>query len=425
MNQTPNFQPLLQNNLVSLIPLTEQDFARVYQVASDPLVWEQHPASDRYKEDVFREFFNGAMASGSAFVIMDKASNQVIGCTRFYDYKPEAHSIAVGFTFLARQYWGGKYNRAVKTLMLDYAFHYVDKVIFHIGAHNLRSQLGTGKLGVVKTGEFFADGNPEKPSFEYTLFKDAWKINRGGAESAEVRDLQARKSEMEHNGFTTISGIFSGEDLQKINEAISTADTSNETFRKSAGLFAIRQFLKEVPKAFSAIFTDRLLAIIRDLFGENYFVVKSIYFDKPGDSNWFVSYRQDLTLSVDKRVEVEGFGPWSVKQNQFAVQPPISLLEKNFTVRIHLDDTDDQNGALRVIPGSHRKGIYRPETIDWSKEKEVTCQVPQGGIMIMCPLLLHASSRTVNNKKRRVIHIEFSDQILPKGLEWSEYMRVF
>jgi ectoine hydroxylase-related dioxygenase (phytanoyl-CoA dioxygenase family) len=113
-----------------------------------------------------------------------------------------------------------------------------------------------------------------------------------------------------------------------------------------------------------------------------------------------------------------------VKQDQFAVQPPIDILENNFTIRIHLDNTDEGNGALKVIPRSHLRGIYRPETIDWDSEKEILCDVPRGGIMIMKPLLLHASGRSVNQNKRRVIHIEFSRHQLPKPLEWSEYLEI-
>jgi len=119
-----------------------------------------------------------------------------------------------------------------------------------------------------------------------------------------------------------------------------------------------------------------------------------------------------------------GFGPWTIKQNQYSVQPPLSLLEDNFTIRIHLDDTDQDNGALKIIPGSHLKGIYRPETIDWIMERQVICPVPKGAIMIMRPLLLHASSRTTNNKKRRVIHIEFSKKLLPDPLKWAEMMAI-
>ncbi|WP_460562322.1 phytanoyl-CoA dioxygenase family protein [Ferruginibacter profundus] len=172
------------------------------------------------------------------------------------------------------------------------------------------------------------------------------------------------------------------------------------------------------------VFTKKLTDLIAEYFGSDFFVVKSIYFDKPAASNWFVSYHQDLTISVDAKPAVDGFGPWTVKQDQFAVQPPVKILEDNFTIRIHLDDTNENNGALKVIPQSHRKGICRPETIDWKTEKENICKVKRGGIMIMKPLLLHSSGRTINNKKRRVIHIECSNSKLPAGLNWSEFLHI-
>lgn len=231
------------------------------------------------------------------------------------------------------------------------------------------------------------------------------------------------QEEIAGNGFTVIEDVFTQTEIDTLVSLIQQADSSNETFRKTKDLFAIRQLLKEVPNVAPAIFTPSLKATINELFGEGYHVVKSIYFDKPGGSNWFVSYHQDLTISVKEKADVPGFGPWTVKQQQYAVQPPLSVLKNNFTIRIHLDDTDEHNGALRVIPGSHSKGIYRPETIDWNKEREVSCNVRKGGIMIMRPLLLHASSRTTNNHKRRVVHIEFSDQQLPAPLQWSELLQ--
>jgi len=224
-------------------------------------------------------------------------------------------------------------------------------------------------------------------------------------------------------GFVNINGIYTDAEIKAILSLIATADWSKPTFRKTNDLFAIRQFLKEVPEIPSLIFNERLLQII-DQFSRDYFVVKSIYFDKPGESNWFVAYHQDLTISVDKKIALDGFGPWTKKQEQFAVQPPLSILEDNFTIRIHLDDTNEENGALKVIPGSHEKGEYRPETINWAVENEVFCAVERGGIMLMRPLLLHASNRTLNNRKRRVIHIEFSRTELPKEIEWSEKMEI-
>lgn len=235
-----------------------------------------------------------------------------------------------------------------------------------------------------------------------------------------MNELKIYKSEIEELGFTTIENIYSTEEVQKIIETINQVDTSKDTFRKSNDLFAIRQFLKEVPETQKLIFNEKLQKVISELFGKNYFVIKSIYFDKPETSNWYVSYHQDLTISVDKKIELDNFKFWTTKQNQFAVQPPIKILENIYTIRIHLDDTDENNGALKVIEKSHLKKIYRPENIDWKTEKETTCNVNKGGIMIMKPLTLHSSSRTTNNKKRRVIHIEFSDTNLPNGLNWSE-----
>ena len=223
---------------------------------------------------------------------------------------------------------------------------------------------------------------------------------------------EKHKIEIPENGFTIVDNIYSEQEINQILLAIDKADNDKETFRKSADLFAIRQFLKEIPSTTNLIFNDKLRNVVKQLLGNNFFVVKSIYFDKPETSNWYVSYHQDLTISVDKKIEIENFGPWTTKQNQFAVQPPIEILENIFTIRIHLDDTDENNGALRVIPKSHLKKIYRPETIDWTTETETTCNIEKGGIMIMKPLILHSSSKTTNNKKRRVIHIEFSNQEL-------------
>jgi ectoine hydroxylase-related dioxygenase (phytanoyl-CoA dioxygenase family) len=221
-------------------------------------------------------------------------------------------------------------------------------------------------------------------------------------------------------GFTVIEDIYNADEIRAILAEIDRANSDKTTFRKTGDLFAIRQFLKEIPAINGIIFNNKLKAVIADFFGDDYFVVKSIYFDKPEKSNWFVAWHQDLTISVDRKVELPGYGPWTVKQNQFAVQPPLNILQNNFTIRIHLDDADEGNGALKVIPGSHLKEIYRPETIDWDIETETICSVKAGGIMIMRPLLLHASNRTTNNKSRKVIHLEFSNSELPDGISWSE-----
>ena len=225
---------------------------------------------------------------------------------------------------------------------------------------------------------------------------------------------------LREKGYTILDDIFSPKEVALIIDQISLIDSSKPNFRRTSDLFAIRQFLKEVPKIQSLIFTTKLNAVIKEYFGPNYFTIKSIYFDKPEKSNWFVAWHQDLTISVDKKINLPGFGPWTVKQDQFAVQPPLDILEDIFTIRIHLDDTDENNGALKVIPGSHLGGIQRPTALRRKPEEEAICKVKTGGIMIMRPLLLHSSSRTINNHKRRVIHIEFCSRLLPGGLNWSE-----
>jgi ectoine hydroxylase-related dioxygenase (phytanoyl-CoA dioxygenase family) len=232
------------------------------------------------------------------------------------------------------------------------------------------------------------------------------------------------KEEIDDEGFAVINDVFTEEEIAKILRVISSTDTSKPTFRKTTDLFAIRQFFKEIPSIAELIFNQNLRALISNIFGDEYFVVKAIYFDKPETSNWFVAYHQDLTISVNKKIALEGFGPWTVKQDQFAVQPPLDILQDNFTVRVHLDNTGKENGALKVIPKSHVKGVYRLDAIDPAMKTESICSVTKGGVMIMKPLLLHSSGRTVNNNKRRVVHIEFSRSVLPNDLKWSEYFQV-
>lgn len=232
------------------------------------------------------------------------------------------------------------------------------------------------------------------------------------------------KQEILDNGFSIANGIYTIEEIDNILTILKNIDTSKETFRKSNDLFAIRQFLKEVPEIFKYIFTDNLKEIMNQTLGKDFFIVKSIYFDKPPTSNWFVSYHQDLTISVDKKLELDDFTSWTIKQNQFAVQPPIDILKNITTIRIHLDDTDENNGALKVIPESHLKRVCNSEMKDNNISNEVICNVNKGGIMFMKPLILHSSSRTTNNKRRRVIHIEFSNKELPTGLEWSERLEL-
>ncbi|MBO9631733.1 MAG: phytanoyl-CoA dioxygenase family protein [Chitinophagaceae bacterium] len=225
--------------------------------------------------------------------------------------------------------------------------------------------------------------------------------------------------EFHKNGFAVINDFYSKTERNTMIRLIENAVTDKPGFRRSNDLFAIRQVLKEIPELACIVFNEKLKRLIVADFGENYFVSKSIYFDKPGQSNWFVAYHQDLTISVKEKTDLPGYGPFTKKQDQFAVQPPVAVLEKNFTIRIHLDDTDASNGVLRVIPASHLPGIRRIEEVD-NFHEEVPCPVGEAGIMLMHPLLFHASGKSTSARSRRVLHIEFSNQELPEGLTWSE-----
>ncbi len=148
-----NFQPTLENELIRLRALLESDYEELYQCASDPLIWEIHPNKFRYKREVFDVYFQEAIAGKMAFAIEDVKTRKIIGSTRLYNYFPEKKSIAIGYTFLTRQYWGGIYNQAMKKLLTEYAFQFSDEIILHIGAKNIRSQKATEKLGALKIAE--------------------------------------------------------------------------------------------------------------------------------------------------------------------------------------------------------------------------------------------------------------------------------
>lgn len=141
----------LKNEWVELVPLQEQDFEELYRVAQDPLIWEQHPNPDRYKREVFQTYFEGAMLSKGAFLIRN-INMEVIGCSRFYGHNPDLREVNIGYTFFSRNCWGKPYNSSAKTLMLQYAFQFVDAVIFHVGINNIRSQKALEKLGAIHSG---------------------------------------------------------------------------------------------------------------------------------------------------------------------------------------------------------------------------------------------------------------------------------
>ena len=183
-----------------------------------------------------------------------------------------------------------------------------------------------------------------------------------------------------------------------------------------------RRGLLTVPVVADLARSPRMLDLIRPHVAREPFPVRAIFFDKSPGANWLVSWHQDLTLALRERVDVPGFGPWSVKDGVPHVQPPVGCLEEMLTVRVHLDDADEANGALRVLPGTHRLGRLSPSQIQERRacQPDVLCAAGAGDALLMRPLLLHASGRSTSERRRRVLHVEYAAFTLPDALRWHE-----
>jgi hypothetical protein len=217
-------------------------------------------------------------------------------------------------------------------------------------------------------------------------------------------------TEIEQDGFAIIPKILGD---QQCLELISTLGPVT-----GAG----RRRLLSLPAISVLAHSDQLMGLVRPQLPEDPIPVRAIYFDKSSDANWLVSWHQDMTLALQARADVSGFGPWSSKDGVPHVQPPVALLEKMLTIRLHLDDADETNGALRVLPGSHRLGRLSSDRIQQlrSQQSDFLCAVSVGDALLMRPLLLHASGRSTSERHRRVLHIEYAGFALPSELQWHE-----
>lgn len=238
------------------------------------------------------------------------------------------------------------------------------------------------------------------------------------------KNYSKNKIELEENGYSVLSDLYSDKEISLILACIENTEQSGTSFMKTKDLFAIRQLIKNVPDLAGLLFSKKLIKLISKLSESEYFLTKAIYFDKPSESNWFVGYHQDLSISVDEKYNLTNYTNWTFKKEQYGVQPPIKILEDTITIRIHLDNTTKNNGALKVIPKSHLNGIIRVDSKGWSTENECICEVDKGGVMLMKPLTLHASNRTTNGQKRRVIHLELNKHSLTDPLKWLEYYKI-
>lgn len=233
-------------------------------------------------------------------------------------------------------------------------------------------------------------------------------------------DVAGAATQLHTQGCAVLPAVFSSAEIAQILQVIETAETKSDNFRRTHDLFAIRNLLGELPNLQSLLFTPKLQQLLAALFATTPHLTKAIYFDKPAQSNWLVAWHQDLMVSVDKRVDAPGFGPWTDKKGDVSVQPPRAISENICTLRLHLDACDATNGALKVVPGSHRHGAILAAELPTYTGHAITCPAPAGGVMLMKPLTLHASNRSTSPYPRRVIHLEFSSLDLPDGLQWRE-----
>ncbi len=173
-----NLQSKLEDELVIIEPLDENDYEALYEVAKDPLIWEQHPCSDRYKKEVFTKFFSESIDSKGAFKIIEKSTGELIGSSRFKVIGDSENAIEIGWTFLSRDKWGGKYNKAVKKLMIDFALQHVDHVIFYVGIENVRSQKALKKLGgiVIDNTNYPRFAKDIESDLTFRIGKENWDI---------------------------------------------------------------------------------------------------------------------------------------------------------------------------------------------------------------------------------------------------------
>jgi ectoine hydroxylase-related dioxygenase (phytanoyl-CoA dioxygenase family) len=218
---------------------------------------------------------------------------------------------------------------------------------------------------------------------------------------------------VEENGFATIDRYL---DLDSIDLLIrSVAD-----FHHSSGRAGIRNLLELSPHIQQLAQSQEIRDLVEPILGDGARVIRGIFFDKQPGANWKVPWHQDRTIAVKNRVDVPEYHPWSLKGGIPHVQPPTAILDQMLTVRIHLDQTDESNGALRVIPGSHCHGKLADVEIDRWKQLSsgISCNLEPGGILLMRPLLVHASSMATIPSHRRVIHLEYASCELPLGLEW-------
>ena len=227
------------------------------------------------------------------------------------------------------------------------------------------------------------------------------------------------KEKFEKDGFFIVDNVYTEAEVLTLKNKLSSF-----LKEKDNNIIATRNLLLEHPSLKELLFNNTIKKLISEIDDKS-FLTKAIFFDKPNESNWYVTWHQDTTIHVSSKIDLKDFNGWTKKGDTYHVCPPKSFLKENFTLRLHLDETNEENGALKVITGTHNHKLSDLEVNEGVRSNNFKYAiVPSGGVQIMRPLLLHASSKTTNGKRRRVIHLEFSSKELPKGLAWQEYEKV-
>jgi len=223
--------------------------------------------------------------------------------------------------------------------------------------------------------------------------------------------------ELNTKGFAIAPDILASCDLQAYRDDTDAALQNDVSRQRAPG---VRNVFEAIKSARNFAVSRQLRQIIEPILGAEYFAVRALIFDKTVGANWKVPFHQDLTIAVENKLELDGFSAWSTKAGVLHVQPPMNILEKMLTVRLHLDDCGETNGALRVLTGSHLSGRLSADEIQDLRQikSEEICVVPAGGVLLMRPLILHASSPAKMPRRRRVLHLEFAAQELPRDLKW-------
>jgi ectoine hydroxylase-related dioxygenase (phytanoyl-CoA dioxygenase family) len=232
--------------------------------------------------------------------------------------------------------------------------------------------------------------------------------------------MKSYVEELETQGLAILENVIDDAIISELSNSLGKIGLNHTMSRRGDVAFGIRELLNVAPAVRALASSPRIQNLVDSIAGKDAQVIRAIFFDKTPEANWKVAWHQDLTIAVHQKKEIEGFNRWSVKAGIPHTQPPVSILDNILTMRIHLDATDESNGALKVIAGSHKYGRLDAERIRKLKDagEMVVCRVPKGGVLLMRPLLLHASSAGSNPAHRRVIHLEYSADKLPEGLEW-------